>query len=158
MCDREAEDYPIRRGDRGRMSALRQAAGSVGAGAGGVVASGGEGPAEDAGLGLLDLPARSLFRAMVSAALGAQVALVGGAFGVRGGVVQVRVDGLGLAAGCGAGVGAGADQVLELAARGVALLGVPMVAGSLGDWLDSEMQGAHEVEELLRLPAEGSVP
>ena len=95
---------------------------------------------------------------MVSSALWAQVALVGGTFWVGSRVVQVRVDGLGLTARCRTGTGAGADQVLELAAWGVVLLSVPMVARSLGDWLDSEIQGAHEVEELLGLPGVGSVP
>jgi hypothetical protein len=47
--------------------------------------------------------------------------------------------------------------VLELAAWGVLLLSVPMVARSLGDWLDREIQGAHELEELLGLPGVGSV-
>ena len=50
---------------------IAPAAGSVDAGAGGVGAAGGEGPAEDARLGLLDHPAGGLFRAMVRAALGA---------------------------------------------------------------------------------------
>ena len=111
-------------------------------------AAGGEGPAEDAGLGLLDVPAGGLLGAVVGAAFGAEVALVGGALGVGGGVVEVGVDGLGLAAGGGAGGGAGADQVLELAARGVAVLGVAVVAGALGDRLEGDVQGAQEVGEL----------
>ena len=114
--------------------------GSVGGGAGGVGAAGGESPAEDARLGLLDLPAGGLLRAMVGAALGAEVALVGGALWVGSGVVQVSVDGLGLTAGGGTSGGAGTDQVLELAARGVAVLGVLVVARRLGDRLEGDVQ------------------
>ena len=73
-------------------------------------------------------------------------------------MIQVRVNGLGLTAWSGTGGGAGADQVLELAAGGVAILGVPMVARTFGDRLETEVQGAHEVEELLGLLGEGSVP
>ena len=116
--------------------------GSVGGGAGGVGAAGGEGPAEEARLGLLGLPAGGLLRAVVGAALGAEVALVGGALRVGRGVVEVGVDGLGLAAGGGAGAGAGADQVPELAAGGVAVLGVPVVAGPVGDRLEGDVEAA----------------
>ena len=72
-------------------------------------------------------------------------------------VVQVRVDGLGLTAGGGTGGGARADQVLKIAARGVVVLGMPVVASPLGDRLEGEVQVAHEVEELRDLLRVGPV-
>ena len=74
-------------------------------------AAAGEGPADDAGFLLFDLPAKGLLGLMVPSALRAQVALVGAAAGVRNGVVEVGVDGLDGAAGGVAGGGTGADQV-----------------------------------------------
>jgi hypothetical protein len=64
-----------------------------------VGAAGGECPAEDARFGLFDFPPRGLLRAMMGAAFGAEVALVGGAVGVGRRVVEVGVGGVGLAAG-----------------------------------------------------------
>ena len=123
----------------------------VGGGGGGVGSPGGGGPAGDAGFCFLDVPAGGLLAAVVAAAGWVQVALAGGPLGVGDGVVEVAVDGLGAAAGGGAGGGAGADQVLQLPAGGVAVLGVPVVAGPPGDGLGDGVQGAQEVGELRRL-------
>ena len=79
---------------------------------------------------------------MVPAALWAQVALFGLSVGVRDGVVEVGLDGLGSAAGgvaCGA---AGADQVGELA-TGCGLTIVAAVAGD-GNW-DTDGDAASRV-------------
>ena len=114
----------------------------------------GEGPADDAGFGLLDLPAWGLFAAMVPSAFRAEVALVGRAVGPGGGVVLVAVDGLGVAAGGVAGRGAGAQEVRELAAGGVPILGLAMVALAPGDGLGSEPQ---LVEELVQAREPGGV-
>jgi hypothetical protein len=64
-------------------------------------------------------------------------------------MVLVRADGLAAAAGGGASLGAGADQVLQLAARHVAGLGVPVVAGAAGDRFDGGRGDAQAGEELL---------
>src|ERR1700678_2763221 len=111
----------------GRMSAV------VGGGWGGVGAAVGQRPAGGAGLGLLDVPAGCLLGAVVASAFGAEVALAAGAFGVGLGVVEVAVDGLGVAPRGVARRGAGPDQVFEFAAGGVAVLGALVVAGALGD-------------------------
>ena len=63
------------------------------------------------------------------------------------GVVQVAVAGLGAAAGGVAGRGAGADQISELAAGNVAVLGVLVVAATLGDGLGGDVEGADEFLE-----------
>ena len=73
--------------------------------------------------------------------------MIGGAGGPRPGVVQVGVERLGLAAGGVAGGGAGADEVFEFAAGGVAVLGVPVVAGVLGDGVEDDVEGADQVAE-----------
>ena len=117
----------------------------VDGGGGGVGAGVGEGPADDAGFGLLDLPAGGLFAAMVPSAFRAEVALVGRAVGPGGGVVLVAVDGLGVAAGGVAGRGAGAQEVPELAAGGVPGLGLAVVALAPGDGLGGELELAEEL-------------
>src|ERR1700678_3471108 len=94
----------------------------VDGGGGGVGAGVGEGPTDDAGLGLLHVPARRLLAAMVPSALRSEVALVGRAVGPGGGVILVAVDGLGVAAG------------------GVAVFGVAVVALALGDGLGGELE------------------
>ena len=76
---------------------------------------------------------------MVAAALGGEVALAGGAVGVGVGVVEVAVQGLGVAGGGGAQLVAGADQVAELAARGVAVLGVLVAAGAPREGLEGDV-------------------
>jgi hypothetical protein len=81
----------------------------VDGGVGGVGSAVGEGPTDDAGFGLLDVPAGGLLGAVVGAAGGVEVALVGGAVGVGKYVVLVGVEGLGLAAGAGAGLSSGPD-------------------------------------------------
>jgi hypothetical protein len=123
----------------------------VDGGGGGVGAAGGRGPAQHAGFGLLSLPAGGLLAAVVAAAAGVGVALVGGAVGVGNDVVDVAVDGLGAAAGGGEGAGAGADEVPELAAGAVMVLAVPVVAGAPGDGLEGEVQLAQPFRDLLGL-------
>ena len=66
-------------------------------------------------------------------------------------MVQVAVDGLGVAAGGVAGGGAGADQVLQLAAWGVAVLGMPVVARAPCNGLEGGVQAAQELREPCRL-------
>jgi hypothetical protein len=116
-------------------------------GFGGVAAAVGEGPAGDAWLGLLDVPAGGLLGAMVASAFRAEVALVGRAVGPGCGVVEVAVDGLGAAAGGVAGDRAGADEVFEFAARGVAALGLSVVAGAMGDGVEDDAEGLDQVAE-----------
>jgi len=112
-----------------------------------VGAARGQRPADDAGFGLGYFPAGGLFAAVVAPAFGAQVALIGEPLGVRHGVIAVAVHGLGVAAGGVAGGAAGADDVPELAAGGVAALGMPVVTGTAGDGLESDVQGAEQVAE-----------
>jgi hypothetical protein len=100
-----------------------------------VEAAGGKGPAHDPWFRLLEAPAWCLLRAMVASAFRAEVAFVGRGVGVGDGVVEVGVDGLCVAAGGVAGVGAGTDEVGELAAGGVAVLGVAVVALAASDGL-----------------------
>ncbi len=69
-------------------------------------------------------------------------------------MVLVAVDGLGVAAGGVAGRGAGAQEVRELAAGGVPILGLAMVALAPGDGLGSEPQ---LVEELVQAREPGGV-
>jgi hypothetical protein len=76
-----------------------------------------------------------------------QVALAGQSAGPWLGVVQVGVAGAGLAAGCRAGGGAGADQVPEPLAGPVPRLGVPVVAGALGDRLELDLQPGQELRQ-----------
>jgi hypothetical protein len=112
----------------------------VDGGGGGVGAGVGEGPTDDAGLGLLHLPAGGLLAAMVPSALRSEVALVGRAVGPGGGVILVAVDGLGVAAGGVARGGACSQEVLEFAAGRVAVFGVAVVALALGDGLGDELE------------------
>ena len=67
---------------------------------------------------------------------------------IVGGVVEVAGGGLDGAAGCGAAGGAGADQVLERAAGGVAVLAVPVIARSLGDRGEGDVQRAQQPGQL----------
>src|ERR1700733_3845442 len=117
---------------RGRLFALSVVSGRRG----GAGAAGGKGPAGDSRRELFYVPVRCLLGAVVGSASGGEIALVGGAVGPRDGVVQVRVERLGLAAGGVAGGRAGTDEVLELPARGVVLfgvgVGVGVVAGAAG--------------------------
>jgi hypothetical protein len=62
-------------------------------------------------------------------------------------MVLVAVGGLGVAAGCVAGSGAGAEEISELAAGGVAVLGVAVVAVAVGNGLAGGVEGAYEVAE-----------
>ncbi len=128
----------------------------VDGGGGGVGAAGRGGPADDAGLCFLDVPAGGLLAAVVASARGVQIALAGGPFGVWDDMVEVAVHGLGAAAAGGATRGAGADQVLERAGGGVAVLGIPVVAGPLGDGPGDGVQGAQEVGELRCLGGVGA--
>jgi hypothetical protein len=84
---------------------------------------------------------------MVASALRSEVALVGRAVGVGGGVVEVAVERLGVAAGGVAREGAGADEVFEFAAGGVVVLGGPVVAGLLGDGVEDDPERLDEVAE-----------
>src|SRR5580692_7423257 len=113
--------------------------GVVGGWGGGVGAAGREGPADHARLGLLDFPVGCLLAAVMRPALRAEVAFVARPVGVGDGVVEVGVDGLGGAAGSVAGRGAGVDQVPQLAAGGVVVFGVPVVAGAACDRLEGEV-------------------
>jgi hypothetical protein len=83
---------------------------------------------------------------MVPAALGVEVALVGGALRVGDRVVKVAVEGLGVARRGATQLVAGADQVLELAARDVAILGVPVVARVPRERFERNVQPLEEVE------------
>ena len=102
-------------------------------------------PHDSAGVGLGDVPARGLLDPVMTAALRVEVALVGGAVRVGDGVVEVAVDGLGVAGGGGAGLVAGADQVLELAAGDVAGFGGAVVAGVPCDGFGRDVQPLEQV-------------
>ena len=80
------------------------------------------------------------------AALWVEVALIGGAVGVGDRVVEVAVDGLGVARGGGAHLVAGTNQVLELAARDVAGLGVSVVTGIPCDGFERDVQPPEQIE------------
>jgi hypothetical protein len=84
---------------------------------------------------------------MVPSAFRAEVALIGWAVGPGRGVVLVAVDGLGVAAGGVAGGGAGAQEVLELAAGGVAVFGGAVVALAPGDGRGGELELGEELVE-----------
>jgi hypothetical protein len=129
----------------------------VDGGCGDVGAAAGEGPTDDAGFGLLDVPAGGLFAAMVPSAFRSEVALIGRSAGPRGGVVLVAVDGLGVAAGGVAGFGTGTQEVLELAAGGVLILGVAMVALTPGDGLGGELQLVEELVQVCELGGVGGL-
>src|SRR3984885_1332670 len=105
----------------------------VDGGPGGVGAPGGRVPDHDTGFGLLQLPARGLFHAMVASAGRGDVAFVGGPVRVRHSVVEVVVVRVGAATGGGTGRGTGPDQMAELAAGRIAVFGVGVVAAALGD-------------------------
>jgi hypothetical protein len=111
-----------------------------------VGAAGWGGPRGGAGGGLGDGPAGCLLGAVVAAAHGGEVALVGGAVGVGDGVVEVAVDRLGVAGGGGAGMAAGADQVPELAARDVAGFGALVVTRVPCDGFERYLQPLEQVE------------
>jgi hypothetical protein len=83
---------------------------------------------------------------VVATALRTQVALLSVAVGVRNGVVDVAVDRLGVAGGRGAQLVAGSDQVLELAAGDVAVLGVPVVARVPRDGFERDIQPSEKAE------------
>lgn len=68
------------------------------------------------------------------------------------------MHGLGTAAGRVTGGGAGADQVGELAARGVAGLGGGVRAPVPGDRLEDDVQAAEERGEPVRLRGRGMSP
>ena len=61
-------------------------------------------------------------------------------------MVDVAVDGLGVTGGCGARLGTGVEQVLELAARDVAVFRVPLVSGVPCDVFQGDVYAADEVE------------
>src|SRR5215472_1716813 len=63
-------------------------------------------------------------------------------------MVDLIVDGLGIAAGCGARGGAGPDQVAEFAGGPVAVFPVGMVAGPLGDRGEGDSQLAQQFGQL----------
>jgi hypothetical protein len=63
----------------------------------------------------------------------------------RDGVVEVAEHGLGVARGRGAGLVAGAEQVPELAARDVAVFGMPVVAGVPCDGLEGHGEAAQQL-------------
>src|SRR5215468_235486 len=130
--------------------------GFVDGGPGGVAASGGCGPAHDAGLGLFEFPAGGLLDAVVVAAGRGQVALAGEPGRVGDGVVQVGVAGAGAAAGRRAGRGAGPHQVLEGAAGRVPVFGGGVVAGSPGNGGEGDVQAAEERGERGGLSGVGS--
>ena len=67
-----------------------------------------------------------------------------------------QCDGLGAAARCGAGRGARTNQVLQLAAGGVAVFGAAVVARSPGDRGEGDVQVAQEVGERGGLPGVGA--
>ena len=83
---------------------------------------------------------------MVSAALGVGVAFVCCPVGVRVGVVNITVDGLGVTGGRGTRLVARMEQMPELAARNIAVFCVPVVTGVPGDGLQSYVQAVQEVE------------
>jgi hypothetical protein len=83
---------------------------------------------------------------VVAAALEVEVALVGRALRVGDRVVEVAVEGLGVAGGGGAQLVAGSDQVPELAAGDVAVLGVPVVTGVPRQGLERDVQPPEEAE------------
>jgi hypothetical protein len=83
---------------------------------------------------------------VVAAALRVEIALVGGAVGVRDGVIEVAVDGLGVARRGAAQLVAGTDKVPELAAGDVAILGVPVVARVPRERFERNIQPLEEVE------------
>jgi hypothetical protein len=73
------------------------------------------------------------------------LALAGGTVGVRDRVVDVAVLGLGVAGRRGAGLAAGAEQVLQLAARHIATLCMPVVTPVSSDRLEGHVHPAQQV-------------
>ena len=110
-----------------------------------MTAAGWGGPRDGVWSRLGRAPPGSLFGPVVPAAFRVQVALVRGATGVRDRVVEVAEHGLGVASGRGAGLMAGTKQVPELAARDVAVFGVPVITGIPGDGLEGDGEAAQEV-------------
>jgi hypothetical protein len=102
----------------------------------------------DGGVGsrLGDVPAGCLLGPVVAAALGVEIALAGGAVGVGDRVVEVAVEGLGVAGRGGAQLVAGADQMPELAAGDVAALGALVVARVPRERFERNVQPLEEVE------------
>jgi hypothetical protein len=106
----EVRDAPDRPGRELVFTAIRPADHDqsrlhlVDGGPGGVDASGGGGPAEDAGFGLLERPAGGLLAPVVSPAGRAEVAFASAPGGVSDRVVEVVVAGLRAAAGGGADI------------------------------------------------------
>lgn len=90
-------------------------------------------------------PPWSLLSPVVPPAFRVQVALVRSAVGVRDRVVEVAEHGLGVARGRGTGLVAGPKQVPELAARDVAVFGVPVIAGIPGHGLEGDGEAAQQV-------------
>src|SRR6185437_4149339 len=112
----------------------RAGSGGVAGGGGGVGTAGGSAPDQDAWFGMFQPPALGLLTAMVVPAQRGQIALARPAALVVGvGVVQVAARGAAAAARRGAGRVAGPDQVLELAAGPVAVLGSGVLARSADD-------------------------
>ena len=74
-----------------------------------------------------------------------QVALAGDPGGIGEGVVEVAVRGVGAAARRRAGRSTRTNQVLELAAGGVPVLSVAVIARSLGDRGERDVEVAHHV-------------
>jgi hypothetical protein len=94
---------------------------------------------------------------MVAAAGRVQIALAGRPFGVGDDVIEVAVDRLGTAARGRAGGGPGADKMLQLAAWGVAVLGVPVLTGTSGDGPRDGVQSTQQVGQLCCLGCAGTV-
>lgn len=118
-------------------------------------AAAGEGPANNTGFWLLDLPSGALLSLMMPPTFGAEIALVGPAVGVGDCVVKVSVDGLRIAARGVAGGRAGTDQVGELPAGDVTGLCHGVVATAPGDGLRGEVQAAKERSQPGRLGRRG---
>ena len=111
-------------------------------------AAGGQRPLGDAGCGLLDLPVRGLLGPVMGPAPRGKVALVGGSVRPGHGVVKVRVDRLGLAAGSVASRGAGTDQVPEPTAGGVVRFSLGVVAGASCDGGEGDAEAVQKLNEL----------
>ena len=109
---------------------------------GGVHAAAGGGPAHDARFGLFQPPSGGLLDPVMMTARGTEIAFVGRAFGPGLSVVEVVVLSASAAARRWARRRTGAHQVGELSRRGVPLLVMAMLAGSLGDGLERDVQAA----------------
>jgi len=87
----------------------------------------------------------------------AEIALARHPVRPRHGVVNVAAERLGTAAGRGAAGGAGTHEVLELAAGGVPVLAVPVVAAAPGDRREGHVQPAQQPRQLRGLVRAGTV-